>query len=196
MPSHPRPTIETIPMSTDARKIEFFGTLMPALLLLKSAPLRFLGYQIAGRLRPRGEIADFVGHGCDDAARIGNTLVFVQRWESTTFDPFTFAKAKTFIRQLRRMLTRAGYRATLIDPLSPGRSLSKLAQSAGLGKRESKEIAKVQFPFFFSRLLYLVKYDFNAELFLSAFPMADANRTEIPPISPGPLRPGSGWPAV
>ncbi len=133
MSSRTRPTIETIPMSTDARKIEFFGTLMPALLLLKAAPLRFLGYQAAGFLRPRGEIADFVAHGCDDAARIGNTLVFVHRWESTTFDPFTFAKAKTFIRQLRRMLTREGYHATLIDPLSPGRNLPKLAQSAGLG---------------------------------------------------------------
>lgn len=129
----PRPTIETIPMSTDAKKIEFFGTLMPALLLLKAAPLRFLGYQLAGHLRPRGEIDDFIAHGCDDAAQIGNTLVFVHRWESTAFDPFTFARAKTFIRQLRRMLRKAGYSATLIDPLSPGRNLPKLAQSAGLG---------------------------------------------------------------
>ena len=126
-------TIETIPMSTDARKIEFFGTLMPALLLLKSAPLRFLGYQIAGHLRPRGEIDAFIAQNCDDAARIENTLVFVHRWESTTFDPFTFARAKTFIRQLRRMLLHAGYSAALIDPLSPGRNLPKLAQSAKLG---------------------------------------------------------------
>ena len=132
-------------MSTDVKKIEFFGTLMPALLLLKAAPLRFLGYQAAGHLRPRGEIADFVAHGCDDAARIGNTLVFVHRWESTTFDPFTFAKAKTFIRQLRRMLTREGYHAILIDPLSPGRNLPRLAQSAGLGKRESKEMRIIYF---------------------------------------------------
>ena len=36
-----------IPVSTDPAKIRFFGTLMPALLLLKASPFRFVAYQVA-----------------------------------------------------------------------------------------------------------------------------------------------------
>ncbi len=88
----PRPPIETVPMSNDVQKIEFFGTLMPALLLLKAAPLRFLGHQLAGKITPRENPEAFIAHQCDDAAARDGTLVFVHRWESLTFDPFTFAK--------------------------------------------------------------------------------------------------------
>jgi ferredoxin len=41
-----RPEISFIPLSTDAGKIRFFGTLMPALLLLKASPARFLHAQL------------------------------------------------------------------------------------------------------------------------------------------------------
>jgi len=132
-PPKARRSVETIPMSTDAGKIKFFGTLMPALLLLKASPLRFLGYQFASWLTPCGEISEIIACGADDAAQVGDTLVFIHRWESFDFDPFTFARAKTFIRQLRWALKRQGYRAKLIDPLSPDRNLPKLGQEAGLG---------------------------------------------------------------
>lgn len=133
MPPRPHSPVKTIPMSTDAGKIKFFGTLMPALLLLKASPVRFVGYQLASLLSPRGEIAEIIARSTDDAARVGDTFVFVHRWESLDFDPFTFARAKTFLRQLRRALKRQGYRAELIDPLSPDRNLPKLGQEAGLG---------------------------------------------------------------
>jgi len=128
-----RPPISFIPMSTDAEKIRFFGTLMPALLLLRAAPLRFLQYQIVKRQTPRGDLAGLIEHGADDVARRGDTLIFVHRWQSLTFDPFAFARAKTFLAQAGRLARRAGYAATLLDPLSPDVNLPKLAASAGLG---------------------------------------------------------------
>lgn len=128
-----RPPISFIPMSTDAKKIRFFGTLMPALLLLRASPLRFLQYQIAKFLTPQGDLASLIKHRADDAARIGDTLIFVHRWQSLTFDPFTFARAKVFLAQAGRLVRRAGYAATLLDPLSPDVNLPKLAASAGLG---------------------------------------------------------------
>jgi len=132
MPTSRRP-IETIPMSTDAGKIEFFGTLMPALMLLKASPLRFLGYQVDGFFTPRLSVVDYIASACDDAARVEDTLVFVHRWGSATFDPFTFARAKTFLRKLASLLHQAGYRAEPVTPLSPALNLPKLAVSAGLG---------------------------------------------------------------
>ena len=128
-----RPPITFIPMSTDAEKIRFFGTLMPALLLLRASPLRFLQYQIVKRQTPRGDLAGLIEHGADDVARSGDMLIFVHRWQSLTFDPFTFARAKTFLAQAGRLARRAGYAATLLDPLSPDVNLPRLAASAGLG---------------------------------------------------------------
>jgi hypothetical protein len=105
-----RPPITFIPMSTDAEKIRFFGTLMPALLLLRASPLRFLQYQIVKRQTPRGDLASLIEHGVDDVAHSGDMLIFVHRWQSLTFDPFAFARAKTF-------LTRpAGWRAAPATP--------------------------------------------------------------------------------
>ncbi|NIV28646.1 MAG: hypothetical protein GWN58_03745, partial [Anaerolineae bacterium] len=50
-----RSEIVFVPMSTDEDKIRFFGTLMPALLLLKASPLRFAQTQVAKRFAPRME---------------------------------------------------------------------------------------------------------------------------------------------
>lgn len=92
-----RPDIRFIPMSTDFGKIRFFGTLMPALLLLFRSPWSFVKYQIARRITPRCEVAEFIATSCDDAIRVRDTLVFLHRWESDSFDPFAFARAKVFL---------------------------------------------------------------------------------------------------
>ncbi len=128
-----RPAIRFIPMSTDEDKIRFFGTLMPALLLLKQSPARFLHFQIASRLTPAREIAGFIASDTDDAARVDDTLIFVHRWQSPDFDPFTFARAKTFLARVTRMARRAGYSAEPIDPLSPRINLPNLGAQVGLG---------------------------------------------------------------
>ncbi len=128
-----RPDIRFIPVSTDEAKIRFFGTLMPALLLLKQAPLRFVQFQIATRWTPRRDIAAFIASEADDAARIGDTLIFVHRWHAVAFDPLTFARAKTFLARVTRMARRAGYTAEPIDPLAPQINLPKLAAQTGLG---------------------------------------------------------------
>lgn len=129
----PRPKIRFIPMSTDEDKIRFFGMLMPALLLLKQSPVRFLQFQLAMRSTPSREIASFIATDADDAARMDDTIIFVHRWSSLDFDPFTFARAKTFLARVTRMVRRAGYSADPIDPLSPRRNLPKLAAQVGLG---------------------------------------------------------------
>ena len=128
-----RPDIRFIPMSTDFGKIRFFGTLMPALLLLFRSPWSFVKYQIARRITPHREAAELIASSCDDAIRVRDTLVFLHRWESDSFDPFAFARAKVFLARITRMTVRAGYRAEPLDPLSPALNLPKLAASAGLG---------------------------------------------------------------
>lgn len=128
-----RPAIRFIPMSTDEGKIRFFGTLMPALLLLKASPARFARHQVTRHTTPRAEIASFVAAHADDAARAGDILVFVHRWHSLDFDPFTFAQAKTFLARITRLVRRAGYQAEPLDPLSPRTNLPQLAAQAGLG---------------------------------------------------------------
>jgi len=107
-----RPEIQFIPLSTDDGKIRFFGTLMPALLLLKESPRAFLAFQIRRHLTPRREVTDFIAReGADDAARLGDTLIFVHRWRTLSFDPLAFARARTFLAQLTRLVRREGYRA-------------------------------------------------------------------------------------
>lgn len=128
-----RPDITCIPMSTDAGKIRFFGTLMPALLLIKASPAGFLHYQLQKRTTPASDAASFINSEADDAARAGDVLVFVHRWRTVDFDPFTFARAKSFLACLTRLVRRAGYRAEPLDPLSPAENLPQLAAAAGLG---------------------------------------------------------------
>ncbi len=133
MKKTPRPAIEFIPLSTDAGKIRFFGALMPALLLLKASPLKFLRYQLAGRRTPRKSLAELIASNADDAARVGNTLIFVHRWHSAQFDPFTFARARTFLKWVARSVERQGFHSQTLDALSPDVNLPRLAASAGLG---------------------------------------------------------------
>lgn len=125
--------IRFIPMSTDADKIRFFGTLMPALLLLKQSPARFLQFQIEKQMTPTRDMVSFIASDADDAARVDDTIIFVHRWSSMDFDPFTFARAKTFLARITRMVQRAGFFAEPIDPLSPQLNLPKLAAQVGLG---------------------------------------------------------------
>jgi epoxyqueuosine reductase len=122
-----------VPMSTDEGKIRFFGTLMPALLLLKASPGGFLRLQIAAHSVPRQAIGAHIASEADDAARAEDTFVFVHRWESPEFDPFAFARAKAFLARLTRLVQRAGYQAEPLDPLSPRVNLPVLAARAGLG---------------------------------------------------------------
>jgi epoxyqueuosine reductase len=128
-----RPRIEFVPLSTDEGKIRFFGTLMPALLLLKASPVRFIQAQAARSLTPRTNVADLIASGADDAARVNGEIVFVHRWQSDTFDPFAFARAKTFLAWVTRLVRREGFQAQALDPLSPRVNLPRLAASAGLG---------------------------------------------------------------
>ena len=128
-----RPEIRFIPMSTDADKIRFFGTLMPALLLLKAAPRRFLQYRLAMGRTPTCDLPELIAADSDDAGRAEDTLIFVHRWQTEAFDPFTFARAKIFLAQAARLARRAGYPAIPLDPLSPAINLPKLAATAGLG---------------------------------------------------------------
>jgi hypothetical protein len=128
-----RPQIRFVPLSTDEGKIRFFGTLMPALLLLKASPVRFLRYQVKARTTPQVAAADLVSEDADDAARVDDMLVFVHRWYSRDFDPFAFARAKVLLSRLTRSVQRAGYAAEPLDPLSPRVNLPRLAAQAGLG---------------------------------------------------------------
>ena len=116
-----RPSITFIPMSTDAEKIRFFGTLMPALLLLRASPLRFLQYQIVKHQTPRGDLASLIEHGVDDVAHSGDMLIFVHRWQSLTFDPFAFARAKTFLAQAGRLARPCRLRRDPARPAFAGR---------------------------------------------------------------------------
>jgi epoxyqueuosine reductase len=131
--THARPEIRFVPMSTDEGKIRFFGTLMPALLLIKASPGQFVRYQFARHHTPRADVSAFIAANADDAARTGNVLVFVHGWDSLEFDPFAFARAKTFLARITRLVRRAGYLAEPLDPLSPDVNLPKLAARAGLG---------------------------------------------------------------
>jgi epoxyqueuosine reductase len=128
-----RPTIQFVPMSTDAKKIRFFGTLMPSLLLLKASPLRFLRYQLVKGYTPRAEVSEYIRREADDAGRFEDILVFVHRWNSIKFDPFTFARAKTFLHRVTVLARRAGFSTEPFDPLSPDVNLPRLAEKAGLG---------------------------------------------------------------
>jgi ferredoxin len=131
--SQQRPDIHFIPMSTDAAKIKFFGTLMPALLLLKASPLRFVRYQVVKGFTPRVNLDEYIQNESDDAGRVGDVVVFVHRWNSIQFDPFTFARAKIFLKRATTLIRRSGYTAQAFDPLSPDINLPKLAEMAGLG---------------------------------------------------------------
>lgn len=125
--------MEFVPLSTDGGKIRFFGTLIPAILLLKASPLRFLRFQFAGLFTPGIGIKEFIASGTDDVARVGDVWVFVHSWGSMEFDPFAFARAKLFLKRMTRLVKRAGYEAVPLDPLSPEVNLPRLAAEAGLG---------------------------------------------------------------
>jgi hypothetical protein len=133
MSAAPRPEIRFIPLSTDPAKIRFFGTLMPALLLLKASPGRFAHLQVARHTTPRVDIPAFIASHTDDAARAGDVMIFVHRWHSDDFDPLAFARARTSLSRLTRLVRRAGYVAEPLDPLSPDVNLPRLAAQAGLG---------------------------------------------------------------
>jgi epoxyqueuosine reductase len=127
------PEIRFIPASTDPRKIRFFGTLMPALLLLIKAPHKAIYYFFKRFLMPRSSVEDYIRKEADDSARIDDTMIFIHRWRSEDFDPVAFAKAHVFLSQLTRLMRKSGYNATPLDPLSPDTNLPKLAAKAGLG---------------------------------------------------------------
>jgi hypothetical protein len=134
-----RPDIRFIPMSTDEGKIRFFGTLMPALLLLVRSPLRLVQGHVLRRIVPRGSVEAFVAAGADDAALVdsreteggppaatggsdGRLIVFVHGWATSEFDAAAFDRAKTFLARLTRLVEREGYRAGAGCAGGPGES--------------------------------------------------------------------------
>lgn len=127
------PKIRCIPATSNETLLRIFGTVMPLLLLLKQSPRQFLALQQAQRQTPDADVLTFIQTGTDDVGRVGDTLVFVHRWQSVDFDPVVFARAKVFLAQVTRLVTQAGYEATSFDPLSPGLNLPQLAVDAGLG---------------------------------------------------------------
>ncbi|MBN1888536.1 MAG: hypothetical protein JW850_11120 [Thermoflexales bacterium] len=135
-----KPTIHFIPASTNEDRIRFFGTLMPALLLLKQSPLQFVRFQILTRLTPRADVADFIQSETDDVGQAGDVWLFIHRWHTDTFDAITFGRAKTFLARLTRLVRRAGYTTEALDPLSPRINLPKLAAQAGLGDLSPYEL--------------------------------------------------------
>jgi epoxyqueuosine reductase len=127
------PELQFIPLSNDVGKIRFFGSLMPALLLLKASPLRFFEFQIKRISTPRTKALDFIQSNTDDAGRVGDVIIFIHRWQSREFDPFTFARARTFLAQITRLVQKEGFLAEPLDPLSPDINLPITATRAGLG---------------------------------------------------------------
>jgi epoxyqueuosine reductase len=128
-----RPEIVFVPISTDEDKIRFFGTLMPALLLLKASPRQFVRTQAAKLFTPRTDAEALIASSVDDVARVDGTVIFVHRWASNGFDALAFARAKTFLAQVTRLARREGFEAEPLDPLSPSVNLPRLAARAGLG---------------------------------------------------------------
>jgi hypothetical protein len=130
------PRIRCIPATTNKTLLKIFGTLMPSLLLLKQAPGQFWALQRAMGQTPEGDIAEFVQTHTDDVGQVGNTLVFVHRWQSTDFDPVVFARAKVFLAQMTRMVQQAGYSATPFENIPMDNQTLKLAVygKGGIGK--------------------------------------------------------------
>lgn len=133
MSTSTRPEIRFVPLSADPERIRFFGTLMPAIMLLKASPWRFFQYQVKRRWIPATAVSKFIASEADDAASIGDLWVFVHRWSTQTFDPFAFARAKCFLQRITRLVERDGYRAEPLDALSPDENLPHLAIQARLG---------------------------------------------------------------
>jgi len=128
-----RREIETIPATTNETLLRVFGTVMPMGLLLARSPGYFFTSQWESRQTPPQDIDAFIQAETDDVARVGETLVFVHRWQGKDFDPTAFARAKVFLAKVTRGVRQAGYRAEPFDPLSPQLSLPRLAVEAGLG---------------------------------------------------------------
>jgi epoxyqueuosine reductase len=128
-----RPAIRFVPLSTDPARIRFFGTFFPNLLLLLRSPPGFAAHLVRLRTTPREATDAYAASVADDCARSGNTLIFIHRWRTPSFDPGAFARASEFLARLRRMLERSGHAAEPIDALSPEVNLPRLAAAAGLG---------------------------------------------------------------
>ena len=133
MTNEERPDIRFVPMSTDPDRIRFFGTFFPNLLLLLSSPPAFVAHRVRLHTTPRTGPEALAASRADDAARLGDTLVFLHRWHTSSFDPRAFTRAAEFLAQLTRMIRRTGHRATPLDALSPDVNLPRLAADAGLG---------------------------------------------------------------
>jgi epoxyqueuosine reductase len=125
--------IHCIPATRNKTLLRIFGTLMPSLLLLSQAPRQVWPLHKGLGQTPDEDIAQFLRSNTDDVGRIGDTIVFVHRWQSKNFDPVVFARAKVFLAQITRMIQREGYSTQGFNPLSPGTNLPQLAVDAGLG---------------------------------------------------------------
>ncbi|MBI5374607.1 MAG: hypothetical protein HZA77_04180 [Candidatus Schekmanbacteria bacterium] len=122
-----------IEASTDEKKIEFFGNLMPSIILLRRNPRRFLMRPLRKLYTPSDKISEYVKKNVDDIGEIDGTYVFLHKWKAHSFDPVVFEDTKMFIYRLNKLLAKEGINGKALYPLSPRINLPKLAANAGLG---------------------------------------------------------------
>ncbi|MBM7867266.1 hypothetical protein GTO89_12315 [Heliobacterium gestii] len=115
--------------------IEFFGTMIPSLLLFKRDPhawwKRWRARQ--GRNRQPLPSLDRLLNRPDDTGRVGETHIFIFKWQSDVFDLDAFHDSHDFLLDLERVLRAQGRRYRLYTSLSPKTNLPELAAAAGLG---------------------------------------------------------------
>ncbi len=124
---------EFIDASTDEKRIELFGNLMPSLILLKRKPRILLSRPFRKLYTPRESIDEYIKSNVSDIGKTDDTYVFLHKWNSMDFDPLVFEETKMFIYRLNKMLQKNGIKGNALYPLSPRVNLPKLAEKAGLG---------------------------------------------------------------
>jgi len=148
-----------IEASTDEKKIEFFGNLMPSIILFRRKPGRLLLRPLRKLYTPSEKVSEYVKKNVDDIGEIDGTYVFLHRWKTHGFDPVVFEETKMFIYRLNRIISKQGIKGQALYPLSPRINLPKLAASAGLGT--------------LSPFGLLVHPEFGPRLFITALKGAD-----------------------
>lgn len=122
-----------IDASTDEKKIEFFGNLMPSIILLRRNPQRLFARPFRKFYTPSDSIEQYIKKNVSDIGKVDDTYVFLHKWGSLAFDPVVFEETKMFIYRLNKMISKNGLKGQALYPLSPRINLPKLAESAGLG---------------------------------------------------------------
>ncbi|MZP28600.1 hypothetical protein GTO91_02555 [Heliobacterium undosum] len=115
--------------------IEFFGTIIPSLLLFKRDPRAWWQRRQSRRNRNRQPLPlleDLLKRP-NDAGRAGDTYIFIFKWKGDEFDLDAFHDSHDFLLDLERVLRAQGRRFRIFTTLSPKINLPELAETAGLG---------------------------------------------------------------